>query len=149
MKKRTLILAGMAFFLAAAAARAHGYKLGEIAIGHPYARSTAPGQPNGGAYLRLENRGPDDRLLSATTAIAQRVELHNMQMEGDVMRMRQVDAIELPTNQAVVLQPGGMHLMLIGLKTPLKEGDRFAMTLKFQKAGEATVDVVVQSPDKH
>jgi len=69
-----------------------------------------------------------------------------MKMEGDVMRMRQVDAIEVPVGQTVELKPGGYHLMFIGLKAPLKVGERFPMTLKFEKAGEVKVEVVVQAP---
>ena len=72
------------------------------------------------------------------------VELHQMQMQGDVMRMRQVDAIDIPANKSVALEPGGLHIMLVGLKAPLKEGDRFPMTLTFEKAGEVKVDVVVE-----
>ncbi len=130
---------------AAFAVQAHGYKLGAITVDHPYARATLPGQPTGGAYLRFENRGPSDRLVAVQTDIAQRVEMHDMKMEGDVMRMRQLDAIEVPTNKAVALHPGGLHLMLIGLKAPLKEGERFAMTLKFEKAGEVKVEVTVDA----
>jgi copper(I)-binding protein len=66
-------------------------------------------------------------------------------MEGDVMRMRQVDAIDVPAGQAVELKPGSFHLMLMGLKAPLKAGDRFPLTLKFEKAGEVKVDVAVQT----
>ena len=131
---------------AAAAAHAHSFKAGDIAIEHPYARVSAPGQPNGGAYLQLKNTGSADRLLSASAAVSTSIELHSMQMEGDVMRMRQVDAIDVPTGQAVVLQPGGLHLMLVGLKSPLKAGERFPLTLRFEKAGEVKVEVVVEAP---
>jgi copper(I)-binding protein len=144
-----LVLAGAAFTV-----QAHSYRVGDIAVGHPYARATAPGQPTGGAYLRLENHGAQaDRLVSASAEVAKSVELHRMQMQGDVMRMRQIDAIEIPANKSVALESGGWHIMLVGLKAPLKEGDRFPMTLKFEKAGEVKVDVVVESvrtePMKH
>jgi len=129
-----------------ASAQAHEFKLGAIKIGHPYARATAPGQPAGGGYLKLENTGGADRLLSARAAVAGAVELHTMSMDGDVMRMRQVDAIDLPAGKTVELKPGGLHMMLTGLKAPLKAGDRFPLTLKFEKAGEITVDVVVEKP---
>ena len=143
-------LAGLALAAAAAAtaftalpppARAHGFQLGAIAIGHPWARATAPGQPGGAGYLSLDNRGAADRLLSARAAVAERVELHAMWMDGDVMRMRQRDAIDLPAGEKVDFKPGGTHLMLVGLKAPLKAGDRFPLTLTFEKAG--TVEVVV------
>ncbi|KNZ31332.1 MAG: membrane protein [Methylibium sp. NZG] len=133
---------------AAITAQAHEFKIGKIAIGHPYARATVPGQPAGGGYLKLENQGDADRLLSATATVSSSVELHTMSMEGDVMRMRQVDAIALPAGQTVELKPGGLHIMFIGLKAPLKAGDTFPMKLKFEKAGEVTVDMKVEAPGK-
>ena len=123
------------------AARAHGVQFGAIAIGHPYARPTVAGQPVAAGYLSLDNRGAADRLLAASTAVAERVELHAMWLEGDVMRMRMRDAIDLPAGAKVEFKPGGMHLMFIGLKAPLKVGEKFALTLRFEKAG--TVEVVV------
>jgi copper(I)-binding protein len=145
MKTIRLLLATAAFAVTALAASAHGSRLGAIVIGHPYARATVPGQPTGGAYLRFENAGPTDKLVSVKAAVSKSIELHTSHMEGDVMQMREVDAIELPSNKSVVLEPGGTHIMLVGLKAPLKEGDHFPMTLKFEKAGEVTVDVVVQA----
>lgn len=130
---------------ASVAAHAHSYKIGAIDIGHPYARATAPGQPTGGGFLKLTNKGDAaDRLVSASAAVSSRVELHSMKMEGDVMRMRQVDAVDVPAGETVELKPGGLHIMFVDLKAPLKAGDSFPMTLKFEKAGEVTVDVKVQ-----
>ncbi|HEX6707959.1 MAG TPA: copper chaperone PCu(A)C [Albitalea sp.] len=139
------LLTGLVLCVAAASAAAHSYQAGAITIGHPHARATVPGQPTGGAYLRLENRGADDRLVGASADVSAGVELHTMKMDGDVMRMRQVDAIDVPSNKSVVLEPGGMHIMLTGLKAPLKEGTRFPMTLKFEKAGEVKVEVTVDT----
>ena len=145
-----LILSAAALVFASAFsanfAHAHSFKLGDIEIGHPYARVTAAGQPTGGGYLKLDNKGRDDKLLSARAAVSARVELHSMSMEGDVMRMQQVDAIALPSGKAVELKPGGFHLMFVGLKAPLKAGDKFPMTLKFEKAGEVEVTVNVELP---
>ena len=130
---------------ASVAAHAHSYKIGAIDIGHPYARATAPGQPTGGGFLKLTNKGDAaDRLVSASAAVSSRVELHSMKMEGDVMRMRQVDAVDVPAGETVELKPGGLHIMFVDLKAPLKAGDSFPMTLKFEKAGEVTVDVKVE-----
>jgi len=127
------------------AAQAHEFTVGEITIGHPYARATAPGQPTGGGFLRLENRGKAaDRLLSASAEVGRSTELHSMKMEGDVMRMREVEGIEIPAGRYVELKPGGLHLMFMGLKAPLKEGDKFPLRLKFEKAGEVTVTVNVE-----
>jgi hypothetical protein len=78
--------------------------------------------------------------------VAERVELHSMQMQGDVMRMRQVDAIELPAGATVELAPGGLHLMLMGLKSPLKAGERLPLVLRFEKAGELKTELVVGNP---
>ena len=141
-------VAGIALFafLSTSAVQAHDFKAGAITIGHPYARATAAGQPTGGGYLSLDNKGRDDKLVSATAAVSASVELHSMSMEGDVMRMRQVDGIALPTGKKVELKPGGFHLMFVGLKAPLKAGDKFPMTLKFEKAGEVEVTVNVEAP---
>ena len=140
------ILSAAALALFGALAQAHSFKLGDIDIGHPYARVTAAGQPTGGGYLRLENKGGDDRLLSARAGVSASVELHSMTMEGDVMRMRQVDGVALPAGKTVELKPGGFHIMFVGLKAPLKDGDKFPMTLKFEKAGEVEVTVNVEAP---
>lgn len=136
---------GIALSVASLLTHAHSFKLGEITIGHPYSRTTAAGQASGGGYLKLENKGADDKLLSASADVAASVELHSMSMEGDVMRMRQIDNIALPQGKTVELKPGGLHLMLVGLKAPLKNGDKFAMKLKFEKAGEVTVTVNVEA----
>jgi copper(I)-binding protein len=139
------VAAGAAF--ATLAAQAHEFKVGNIRIGHPYARATTPAQKNGGAYLSLENAGADDKLMSADAAtVAGSTEIHQMAMEGDVMRMHRVDSVALPKGKPVVLKPGAYHVMLVDLKAPLKEGDKFPMTLKFEKAGEVTVMVNVEKP---
>ena len=139
-------IAGATLALAALSAVAHSFKLGEIDIGHPYARPTREGQMVGAGYLKLANKGPVDRLVSATSPAAGTVEIHSMSMEGDVMKMRQVDAVEIATGQTVELKPGGYHLMLMGLKTPLKVGDQIPLTLKFEKAGEVVVTIKVEEP---
>ena len=139
------LFAGIAMGLACLATQAQEFKLGPINIAHPYARATTSGQPMGGGFLRLENSGADDTLLSASAEVAKAVELHLMSMEGDVMRMRQVERIALPAGQTVELKPGGLHIMLMGLKAPLKAGDSFPLKLKFEKAGEVTVSMTVQA----
>lgn len=115
-------------------------------VERPYARATMPGQPNGGGYLKIDNAGgAADRLLGASADVSRTVELHTMKLEGDVMRMRQVEAIDVPAGQTVELKPGGLHLMFIGLKAPLKAGDSFPLKLRFEKAGEVGVDVKVEA----
>lgn len=130
---------------------AHGVKAGDLRIDHPYAVPSRPGLTTGAVYFRaISNTGSQpDQLLSAHTPTAASVELHRMEMDGDVMRMRAVPAIDLPPNTEVRLRHGsanGHHLMLLGLKAPLKDGDRFPVTLTFRRAGEREVMVWVQTP---
>lgn len=124
---------------------AHDYKLGALKIDHPYARATVPGQPSGGAYLSIENTGAGaDKLLRVTSSAAKSVEIHTMRMDGDVMKMREVGEVELQPMSTLTMAPGGgFHIMLMGLSKPLKVGDKFPMTLFFQKAGKIDVSVSV------
>lgn len=138
-----------AWALALAPAAAHDFRIGDIIIDHPYAVPSPAGSNTGAAYLRtLKNSGDvPDRLLGARTPAAASVEIHRSAMDGNVMRMRAVDAVDLPARTEQRMRHGGeWHLMLIGLKAPLKEGDRFALTLRFERAGEKQVSVSVQQP---
>jgi len=135
----------LALCLAALAASAHDYQAGALKIGHPWARMTLPGQPSGGAYLTLRNSGTaTDRLLGGSTPAAERVELHSMTMDGNVMQMREVPAIDVSPGQTVELKPGQLHMMLVGLKTPLKTGDTVPLTLRFEKAGDVKVELKIE-----
>lgn len=135
-----------ALLAAAASVAAHDYRAGPIRIDHPWARPTVSGQSAGGGFMTLDNsKGGADRLLAASSPAAERVELHSMAMEGDVMRMRQIDTIDLPAGQTVALKPGGLHFMLIGLKQPLALGSRVPMKLRFEKAGEVSVEIAVEN----
>lgn len=128
---------------------AHGTRAGELMIDHPYAISTVPGARTGAVYFRtLVNRGRQaDRLVAARTEVADAVEIHRSTRDGDVVRMRAVPALELPPGAALKLRHGGdTHLMLVGLKAPLQDGQRFALRLRFERAGEHEVDVWVQTP---
>lgn len=117
----------------------------DIRVEQPYARATVPGQMAGGGYLQVQNTGKaPDRLLAVSAGVAASVELHTMSMDGDVMRMRELDGIDVPAGQKVELKPGGLHIMFMGLKAPLKAGDTFPATLKFQKAGDVKVTVTVR-----
>lgn len=141
---RFFLMLGTAFLLAAAAAFAHDYTLGSLRIDHPWARASAGPARNGAAFFTVENSGEVDRLVAVSSDISQRVELHTHRMEGNVMQMRPVEAIEVPAHGTATLQPGGFHVMLIGLAQPLKEGDRFPLTLTFERAGTVTVEVKVE-----
>ena len=131
-------------------AAAHDFKAGDIVIDHPYALPSPPGSTTGAMHLRaLKNTGEQaDQLVAARTPVAASVEIHRMQMDAqDVMRMRAVDAVPLPPKTTVSLKHGGeWHLMLLNLKAPLKEGDRFPATLRFACGGEREVRVWVQQP---
>jgi copper(I)-binding protein len=142
---RSRLLAGALLALAATIAHGHEYQAGGLTIGHPHARPTAPAQPTGGGYMKLVNNGPADRLLAASAPVATSVQLHSMQMEGDVMRMREVDAIDLPAGKTVELKPGGLHLMFIGLKAPFVPGQKIPLKLRFEKAGEVSVEMTVDA----
>ncbi len=117
-----------------------------LKVEQPWTRPTVVGQQAGGAYLTLHNAAAtSDRLLGGSTPAAERVEVHEMRMDGNVMRMREVAAIELPPGKPTKLEPGGLHLMLMGLKAPLKAGDKVPLKLRFEKAGEVEVVFVVQA----
>jgi copper(I)-binding protein len=147
------ILASFAIALAAGAAFAHGYSAGDVRIEHPYATPTPPGAKIGAAYfMSLENRGEQaDRLLRASSPVAAGVELHSGDIGADgVMRMRELDALPIPSKAVLELRPGhGNHLMLMGLKQPLVEGQSFPMTLEFERGGKIEVQVKVQLPKDH
>jgi periplasmic copper chaperone A len=116
-----------------------------------HAMPSAPGSKNGAAFLKhIKNSGKvADQLVSVRTTIANKAEIHEMKMDGDVMKMRAINGIDIPPGAEVSVAKGnakGFHLMLLGLKKPLKDGDKFAMWLTFKNAGEVQVEVWVQSP---
>jgi len=132
---------------AAAAQQTESLSRGPVRTEGAWARATPPGAKVGGAFLTLLNTGDvPDRLVSASSGIAERVELHTHIKDGDVMRMREVEGgIPLPPGETVKLQPGGFHIMLLGLKQGLAAGSRFPLTLTFEKAGSVQVDVPVEA----
>ena len=152
---RHLFLAFVLLLAGIGAASAHSYKLGTLEIGHPWARATPPTAPTGGGYLSVKNTGTEpDRLISISSPAAGTVQVHEMKMEGNVMRMRELDGpLEIKPGETVTLAPGGMHLMMMGLKEPLKQGEKVPLTLVFEKAGKIDVELVVvamgASPKHH
>jgi periplasmic copper chaperone A len=133
------------FLLVATSAFAHEYKISEITIGRPWARGAGA---IGAGYLKLDNKGAADRLISASADVGKSVELHSHVDDKGVMRMRKVDAIDVPAGATTELKPGGFHVMFIGLKRPLKQDTRFPVTLKFEKAGEVKVEFKVEPAGK-
>lgn len=117
---------------------------GDLEVTGAWARSTPPAARTGAVYVTLINRGQAaDRLVKASSTAAARAELHAHLHEGGVMRMKALDAIELPPGERLSLRPGGLHVMLVDLKAPLREGSQLTLTLGFAKAGEMTVEVPV------
>jgi len=140
MHLHSLFRAAAAVLLVVAA----GSALAQVKVEGAWARPTVPGQQGGGGYLSITSAAAD-RVLGGSTPVAARFELHSMSMKGDVMEMRQVDTIELPAGQKVEFKPGGLHVMFIGLKQPLKLGSKVPVTLKLEKAGEVKVEFEVMS----
>jgi len=125
--------------------QAHEYKLGDLLIDHPWARASIGKAPNGAAYMTITTEGAEtDRLLAVESDVANRVELHNHLMVDGVMKMRPVVAIEVAPGEPTLLQPGGLHVMLMGLKAPLKKGESFPMTLVFERAGKVEVEIKIE-----
>ncbi|MCB2100574.1 MAG: copper chaperone PCu(A)C [Rhodobacterales bacterium] len=119
-------------------------KAGDLTIHAPWARASAGMARAGAAFMTITNTGAADRLISASADKGKRVELHTHIKEGEVMRMRQVPAIDVPAQGQVDLKPGSYHVMFMGLAAPFKEGETFPLTLTFEKAGDVTVTVSVK-----
>jgi copper(I)-binding protein len=131
---------------AASAMDMHDAKAGTITISNAWARASAGMAKAGGGFLTLANGGAEgDRLIAAKADVSKVVELHTHIKDGEVMRMRPVEAIDVPAGETVSLQPGGLHVMFIDLNAPLTEGQHFPLTLVFEKSGEATIDVEVKA----
>ena len=117
---------------------------GDIEVKDAWARATAPGQANGSVGVVITSK-KDARLIAVKSAIAESAEIHTMSMNNGVMQMRQLDYLELPATQAVTLGPGGNHLMLFGLRHPLKAGTTLPLTLTVQYADKRTEDIKIKA----
>jgi copper(I)-binding protein len=119
-------------------------KTGDIHIIKPWARPSPPGAGNGAAYMTLMNRGKTtDRLIRVSSPVAKKVELHTHIKSGDIMRMRRVKAVSIHKGMTQTFKSGGFHIMLMGLKKSLKNGQKFPLTLTFERAGVIKVNVAV------
>ena len=136
-----LALATAAFLLAASA------HAGDITVTNAWARATAPGQEVGAAYFDIVSKSAA-KVVKAESPAATSTEIHTMSMKGGVMEMRKIDSLELPAGKTVSLAPGGNHIMLIGLKKPLKEGDKVAVTLTLEKAPKVQEKIEVSAEVK-
>ncbi|UVC17276.1 copper chaperone PCu(A)C [Mesorhizobium onobrychidis] len=133
-------------FVSAQAVFAHEFRIGDLEIGHPWSRATPLGAKVAGGYFTVTNTGSSpDRLLSISSDVSDRTELHEMGVKDGVMTMRPVSGgLEIPAGAKVALSPGGYHLMFVGLKRQPKQGETFPATLTFEKAGSVTVDFAVE-----
>ena len=129
------------------AVSAHDYKAGSIEIKHPWARATPKGATVAGGYLKLINTGTArDRLIGGSTAAAGKFEIHEMSMDGGVMKMRPLpNGLEIKPGATVELKPGSYHLMFVGLTQPFEQGKRVKGTLQFEKAGTVEVEYAVEA----
>lgn len=115
-----------------------------IAVSHAWTRPLSGIDQAAAVYFEIDNSGGgSDQLTGAQTPVAEKAEMHSSQMQGDVMQMRSISSVDIRADEHVAFSPGGLHLMLTGLKTKLSEGDRFPLTLEFGKTGAITVDVTV------
>lgn len=143
MPLRRTILAAPLLLLAPPAAAQQEVRAGDLTISQGWSRAAGAGG-TGAGYLTITNRGrAADRLLAASSPASRGVELHTHVREGDVMRMRPVTAIEIPAGGTVTLQPGGLHLMLMGLAASLNQGETVPVTLRFERAGEVQVALAI------
>lgn len=142
MSRLTLAMLAALFF--SGAALAHDYQLKTLHVSNPYARATPPGAKTAGAFMFIENQGREpDRLVGAASPAAGLAQIHEMKMDGGIMRMQAVKSVELKPGATVELRPGGYHVMLEDLKQPLKEGEQIPLLLTFEKAGTMEIKVNV------
>src|SRR5882762_10939727 len=144
---RTFACAVLAASLFAVHARAEDIKAGDLVISQAWSRATPNGAKIAGGYLTIENKGAaPDRLLGGSGDIAGKVEVHEMTMNNGVMTMRPLDkGLVIEPGKTVKLAPGGIHLMLMDLKGPFKQGDKVPLTLEFERAGKVKLSFEVKS----
>lgn len=143
---QTTAIAAMFAAVMAAPVRAEDVKAGDLLITQAWSRQTPAGAKVAGGYLTIENKGAaPDRLVSGSAAIAGRIEIHEMAMDGGIMKMRPLDkGLAIEPGKTVKLAPGGYHVMLMDLKGQLKQGDKVPVTLQFEKAGKVNLTLDVQ-----
>ncbi|MEQ8319410.1 MAG: copper chaperone PCu(A)C [Rhodospirillales bacterium] len=143
---RILLIALCGLLLTVTEPRAHDMKHSGIVAEQAWARASAGPAKAGAAYLTLANHGDEaDRLVSVKSDLAKRTEIHNHVMDGGVMKMVHVEGgVEVTPGSPTVFQPGGLHVMFMGLNKPFIEGETLPLTLVFEKAGEVEVEFVVQ-----
>ncbi|KXF83181.1 copper chaperone PCu(A)C [Enterovibrio coralii] len=122
----------------------------EIDVHDAYARATPPHAPNSAAFMEIKNSGKEDiYLVSASTSVAKTVELHNHEMVDGLMKMRQVDNIKIPADGMTMLKPGGLHVMLFDLSSPLKEGNTIPLQLTFSDQSSVDLELPIKRVMAH
>ncbi len=146
MNTKIFMLAAALAISAGTAVAQEAVKIGSIEISGPWARATPKGASVAAGYLKLTNTGSEaDRLVGGSSEFSSRIEVHEMSMDKGVMRMRPVaNGLEIKPGQSVELKPNSYHLMFVGLKRQLKQGEKVRGTLKFEKAGSADVEFAVE-----
>jgi copper(I)-binding protein len=145
--KMPVLTAALAALVVASSALAHDYKLGPLVIDHPWSRATPKGAAVAGGYMKITNTGTTpDRLLGGSAEVAKRFELHEMSMEGGVMKMRELsNGLEIPPGATVELRPGSYHVMMQNLSRQLTKGERVKASLTFEKAGKIDIEFAVDA----
>lgn len=117
----------------------------DVMVMDPYVRAVPPGQPNSAAFMTLSNKGDQAHVLvGGQSSVAKVVELHTHMHKDGMMMMRQIDKIDVPASDKAVLKPGGLHIMLIGLREKLNEGDKVTVTLKFKDGSQKDIEAPVR-----
>ena len=144
--KRLVLLSLTLLALTMPGASAHDYTVGSLKIEHPWARATPKGATVAGAYMKITNTGSTpDRLTGGTTDAARKFEVHEMSMDGSVMKMRELpNGLEIPPGATVELKPGSYHVMMTGVSKPFVKGERVKASLTFEKAGKVDVEFAVE-----
>lgn len=144
--KTWFVFAALLAGIVATSARAEDVKAGDLVITQAWTRATPGGAKVGGGFLTIENKGSAaDKLIGASADGAGKVEVHEMATTDGIMKMRPVEGgLAIEPGKTVKLAPGGYHLMMMDLKSPLKQGDKLPLTLQFEKAGKVAVTLDVQ-----
>ena len=147
MSSLTDPLFALALALFALPTPAHAQEAGGLVVSQPWARATPPGASVGGGYATIRNTGPEpDRLVGFASPLAERGEVHEMSVESGIMRMRPMPVVEVKPGESLVLKPGGLHLMFMELRAPLRQGEPVKGVLRFERAGPIEVEFGVARP---
>jgi periplasmic copper chaperone A len=139
---KMIIMNGLALAFCFSSVAIHADEV--VTVTHAWVRSAAPGQRVAGAYLEINSAVPI-KLIAASSPIAGSAEIHVMRLENGIMTMRQLESLELPAKKTVKLEPGGVHIMLLDLKRPLKPSDKIPLRLTLQRVDRSKTVVEVQA----